>query len=275
VRSSPPARRLLLHLFSLRNGYLDEPIRIEPFTKPGACVSWITSGHGRLRINDAEWHVAPGPDFLFYGTDQPRQFIPAPSERLVNRAFWFGGPGLGGWLEELNVKRQPQFRLRHPGRIHAAYRAMWKLARRQPANWEWKIHLRLVTVLGEFLAARKLLTPRQPSLPPAIITVLNAVETDPARDWKTTELAEIVQMSYTAFRTQFSAALNESPHAYLQRVRLDLARELLADPSLRIKEIARRLHFSSAYYFSNFFHQHDGVTPTEFRAHLAVRGDPP
>ncbi len=269
------ARRLLLHLFSIRQGILSEPIRIEPFTKPGACVTWFKSGHGRLRFNDAEWQVAPGPTFLFYGTEHPRLYIPAPGETLISEAFWFSGPGLDGWLEALDANRQPQFRLRRPERIHAAYRTMWKLAHRRPPNWEWKIHLVLVSVLGEFLVARKLLTPPEPALPPTITAVLNAIESDPARDWKTTELAGIVRMSYSAFRTQFRAALNESPHAYLQRARLDLARELLADPGLRIKEIARRLHFSSEYYFSNFFHQHAGVTPTEYRQTLRVKPTPP
>jgi AraC-like DNA-binding protein len=43
---------------------------------------------------------------------------------------------------------------------------------------------------------------------------------------------------------------------------------LLSDQRLQIKEIAQRLHFASDYYFSYFFRQKTGMSPTEFRKHL-------
>jgi AraC-like DNA-binding protein len=44
---------------------------------------------------------------------------------------------------------------------------------------------------------------------------------------------------------------------------------LLADYSLTVKEVAERLNFSSEYYFSHFFRNAAGISPTEFR--LATR----
>ncbi len=244
-----------------------------PLTKTGVGVTWVVAGRGRLRLNDTEWELNPSPCFCIHGADQVWTCIPASGAVVVTRAFWFGGPGLDGWLDALNVNRQPQFRLPRPARIHRAYRTMLQLVRHRPPNWEWKVHLLLVATLGEFLRARQLLAPVVRAQPPAITQVLNAIESDPTRDWKSSELAAAVRMSDTAFRILFRKTMHESPHAYLQRARLALARELLMDPTLRIKEIARRLHFSSGYYFSNFFRQHAGVRPTEFRQHLGIKSN--
>ena len=79
-------------------------------------------------------------------------------------------------------------------------------------------------------------------------------------------------MSERAFRALFQACMHEPPHAYIQRVRLTLARNMLVNRRLLIKEIAGRLSFSSEDYFRRFFHRHTGLTPTQFRQ-LVARPD--
>jgi AraC-like DNA-binding protein len=61
-----------------------------------------------------------------------------------------------------------------------------------------------------------------------------------------------------------------SPMEYLRRLRIELARELLADPSLSIKEVAARAGFSEPNHFSRVFSRIDGVPPTAFREALLV-----
>ena len=72
-------------------------------------------------------------------------------------------------------------------------------------------------------------------------------------------------ISYSRLRHHFQRAQGETVHAFLQRTRLDLARRLLSDRRLAIKEVAQRLHFSSEFHFSRFFHRGAGMSPTRFR----------
>jgi len=89
------------------------------------------------------------------------------------------------------------------------------------------------------------------------------------------ELANRAGLSESTFRARFRKAMHEAPHHYVQRCRLDLARELLSDPNLRIKEIAKQLQFSNEDYFARFFRKLTGVSPTKFRKHLvAATPDP-
>ena len=56
----------------------------------------------------------------------------------------------------------------------------------------------------------------------------------------------------------------------LTELRMEKARELLADPSLKIIDIAERLGYNDSYYFSHCFKKHAGVPPKEYRSGLHI-----
>ena len=60
-----------------------------------------------------------------------------------------------------------------------------------------------------------------------------------------------------------------TPNDYLRRMRLEAARELLANTSRPVTEIAFKVGFNSSQYFSTVFLQYTGVTPTGFRSREA------
>lgn len=264
AESSPTARRLLWHVYSMSTWTHIEPITIPPFTKPGASMLWVTGGEGKLKLGDLLLDLKKG-SFWAYSTSRARTIAPAPGQWLTIEGFLFNGPGLESWLEELNLKDNPQLEPARPKMLQKAFHNLRGLIRRRPPRWELKVHRQLDLILQDLLVSGGKLAPSQPEMAPAITAALNAIDADPERNWNTAQLARSVGMSDAAFRALFRKNMNESPHAYILRVRLDLARHLLSDPKMRIKEIAARLHFSSKYYFSSFFHEHAGISPTQFR----------
>ena len=76
------------------------------------------------------------------------------------------------------------------------------------------------------------------------------------------ETYEIQDRMFREFRT-------ESIHEFLQRTRLDQARQLLCDERLAVKEVSARLNFSSEFYFSRFFRKHTGMSPRQFRESIS------
>lgn len=61
------------------------------------------------------------------------------------------------------------------------------------------------------------------------------------------------------------AETGRSASVWIDNARVSLARELLLDRSMSMSEIAERLGFSEASYFSRFFRKVTGVSPSEFR----------
>jgi len=61
------------------------------------------------------------------------------------------------------------------------------------------------------------------------------------------------------------ALLNKNVVDLLSEVRLKKARQLLRDTTRNVAEIAVETGFSSPTYFTTFFKQHTGKTPSEYR----------
>jgi AraC-like DNA-binding protein len=79
------------------------------------------------------------------------------------------------------------------------------------------------------------------------------------------DLQRAVGIGSSQLHALFRELTGYSPMEYLRRLRVDVARRLLADPSLNIKEIAARTGFSDPNHFSRVFARLDGVPPTAYR----------
>ncbi|CAM4033418.1 response regulator [Paenibacillus alkaliterrae] len=64
------------------------------------------------------------------------------------------------------------------------------------------------------------------------------------------------------FKQQFGYGI----HEYVQKVRMDKAKELLDDPGLKIQDISEMLGYKDKNYFSKAFRNYYSVSPTEYRA---------
>ncbi len=81
------------------------------------------------------------------------------------------------------------------------------------------------------------------------------------------DLAKDAGMSYSRFRVVFKKLTGRAPHQYHLDIRMNKALDLLLHSTLTISEIADRVGFASAYYFSRIFKQRSGCSPSEHRAH--------
>ena len=67
------------------------------------------------------------------------------------------------------------------------------------------------------------------------------------------------------FARMFKISVGQAPHAYLTTKRMQHARALLAESSLAIAEVARRVGFRTQAHFSGVFRKQVGMTPGQYR----------
>lgn len=84
------------------------------------------------------------------------------------------------------------------------------------------------------------------------------------------ELAQALSLSLRSLNRRFRAATGQSPQAWLNRQRLELARDMLRHTNLAIAEIAWQCGFRQASHFTASFRQYMQQTPRAYRE--AVRG---
>ncbi|MEH6822643.1 MAG: helix-turn-helix domain-containing protein [Motiliproteus sp.] len=91
-------------------------------------------------------------------------------------------------------------------------------------------------------------------------------------------LAEVARrhgMSLRNFARRFVAATGEKPLAYLQRIRVDVARNLLIHSDKPIQQIALAVGYQDSSYFCRQFRLQTRLTPAVYRRHYRLSEERP
>lgn len=100
---------------------------------------------------------------------------------------------------------------------------------------------------------------------PAIGQALGLIYASPGGNWSVDALAEAVGMSRSAFAARFNTVVGQPPMQCLLGVRMQVAADLLADPSIPIKQIAQSAGYNSEAAFSHAFRRFTGQPPSASR----------
>lgn len=78
-------------------------------------------------------------------------------------------------------------------------------------------------------------------------------------------LAALASLSVKQFERKFKQEFGEVPVRYIQRIRLEAARQLLAMTRLPVAQISRDTGFYDSSHFAHQFQRYTGLSPTAFR----------
>jgi len=78
-------------------------------------------------------------------------------------------------------------------------------------------------------------------------------------------LAKLSGMTSEYFRHKFKELYGVSPLQYINQQKVNYAKRLLLNPSHTINQVSEFAGFADSNYFSRFFKQSTGITPTEYR----------
>lgn len=99
-------------------------------------------------------------------------------------------------------------------------------------------------------------------------SVRTYIEDNLARRIRVDDVAAAVGLSKFHLMREFRRVAGEPLMAFTVRVRLERARRLMADPRLRLADIAREVGLSSAFHLSHRFKRAYGQPPRSYRAGL-------
>jgi transcriptional regulator GlxA family with amidase domain len=176
---------------------------------------------------------------------------------------------LGGWLSapevaRFNVMKAPLTRGWNTAGIDLALALVEedhgpKLAR-TVARW---IVVFLQRPGGQAQFSERLALPADIGSP--LRAVVDRVVADPAGDYREAQLAHHASVSERHLRRLFAQQAQTTPARFVERVRVEAARNLLETTTAPTEEIAARSGFGASETMRRAFHRTLGITPSEYR----------
>jgi AraC-like DNA-binding protein len=112
---------------------------------------------------------------------------------------------------------------------------------------------------------------------PMYVHLLHAkdlIDRNYAHDLDVSRLAREAHASAAHFSRSFRGAFGETPHKYLQRRRIERAKELLRETDLTVTSISLEVGFRSLGWFSSVFSELVGESPSEYARRWRGRRPP-
>ena len=78
-------------------------------------------------------------------------------------------------------------------------------------------------------------------------------------------LAGQCAVSRRGLEQKFKANVGTAPYAHLLQLRLELAKSLLRETRLQVREVGERVGYPDPQRFSAFFKRHEGSSPGRWR----------
>ncbi len=132
---------------------------------------------------------------------------------------------------------------------------------------QYEAMLRLLEVFAQHLSlvAERVATQEEHSEPPLVQRARHFIEEHQGEDIGLSDVAKAVHASTFHFCKMFKKATGMTFTHYLSMVRVAKAKGMLANPQLRISEIAYEVGFNSLTHFNRMFRKLAGESPTTFR----------
>jgi LacI family transcriptional regulator len=106
---------------------------------------------------------------------------------------------------------------------------------------------------------------------PIVVKALNFIRRNPAQPMPVNLLARHAGVSRRVLERQFMELLGRAPATEVRRVRLEHAKNLLAETDLPIPEVAEAAGFSSPEYLAYALRKHYGIAPLNYRKSIRSR----
>ncbi|MBE6594989.1 MAG: helix-turn-helix transcriptional regulator [Ruminococcaceae bacterium] len=225
----------------------------------------LTAGTCSVRFDGKE-HIAGADEILFFPKNTP----------FTRRVITPIGFHQVGFLaeDEAMLQNLPAGRLNIPkGHVRALTEYLDETALTLPKNAN-DIFLHAVkTVILEYNIFNGSAPMAEGARDPDIAFMLSYFSEHLAEKISIEELADEVHLSHVGLIWKCKRHVGCTPSELLCRMRLQYAKQLLLEGKMKVNEIAALCGYQNAYYFSNAFRKHYGISPTGFRDRMSGEAD--
>ena len=103
------------------------------------------------------------------------------------------------------------------------------------------------------------------------VQVIDYIEKHLSESITLDELASLAHFEKSYLTVRFKEIWGISPMKYVNWLRIERAKVLIATTDMSITDISREVGFGSVHYFSRYFKEKEKITPNEYRTNINIR----
>ncbi len=243
--------------------YVGESFCDESFYFKRSCyecysLEYIICGTGILHINGKTYE--PKTDDVFFLAKGSRHEYYCTKENPWHKIYIsFEGSLADAFVKEYLTKEKYVYE--NTGLIEA-FKRIYRISTNEAYDYRQRNDLMLPELMKIFVSIKK-----NSSLKPLSLAEKIKVKLDMnlQRKYTINDLSSDLSYTNNHLINTFQNEYGETPYQYLTKRRIELAKEYLKTSSMSISEIAEKLCYTDAQYFSTCFKKFTGMTPTQYR----------
>lgn len=234
-------------------------------------LHFVISGKGYVEIEGQLYTLQKGDAFLFQPYQQQRYYS-SKDEPWDVRWVHFYGDQIKEFLLEKGFLRN-LWTLKRSAELEKAFAELLAEAETYQILRPTQLSSLNYMILCEFMSyATPLTVNRGTESVDRILALLPDMQRHACEPFNLEEWAELIGVSTYYFCKIFRKATSMTPLSFITLCRIQFAKQrLIEKENWPIKDIANEAGYTSASYFNQRFHEHEGMTPSEFRS-LYVKG---
>jgi AraC-like DNA-binding protein len=232
----------------------------------GFALVYISSGRGKFESKPSySAPIEPGHAFLLFPKVWHR-YTPDPETGWNEHWIGFDGEIARRWLQHRFISAQrPVVKIQAEDTVLATFSRVMQSIRTSLPALQQILAGAAVNLLGLCYSAQQAQPAAEAQGANAIELAIARIQNEFPRDLNMQLMAKELGVSYRWFRSAFTAHTGLSPHQYLLELRIVRARNLLAETTFSVKEIAIQAGFEDEHYFSRLFRHKLNLTPSQWR----------
>ena len=229
----------------------------------------VTEGEGEIFANGVSTSVKRGDIFLSLPCDMHRIVSSSSSPMKYDfMAFFTNNEKHRTELENISGYLSPQHRVFQDERIHALVcDAIMEFIGGSKFSNEL-LHAIftqiIIYIIRDVAEGTKARTSHATQAEAICYQLMNYIDTHIFSISSLEDVAETMNYNYSYLSALFRKTTGSTLLSYYHQKRLDVARQLIAEGTMKMTEIAETLNYSSLYSFSRAFKENFGISPKQY-----------
>jgi len=225
-------------------------------------LMYMLQGELEAQIEGENIQLTAG-DLILFPPEMGYAYQLKKPERMVYLWVHFTGSECAARLKELGLEMARMYHPTEGEELEQEIDTIHRLLISQPAFFFQECNARLEMLLCR--VARYVQRPSQNVAPDRLWQSLYYLQHNYWDKIPVAQLAAMEYLSVSRYAALFRQLTGRSPQQYLIELRVSNARQLLRETNLSIGEVARRVGYEDALYFSRLFARYTGKSPRVFR----------